>query len=220
MQTLDTRSDIPLKRKNTTWRIQRQTIQELRKIKENMGVSSYEDVVRFLLERFRAENGDMAIASYSRIFTDLENRPVVISGKSGSGKTTAVKQILEKVKGSLFLIDVHSEYLILKRIDLGRFYTLNFAKARCRFVPNQNAQVGNSECSAIFQHLLMQMHSQKLKQSVIVVEEGHRFAADSNLRALIIEARKFIRKLVIVCSDSKLYGDLAPTLYPASVYRK
>jgi len=210
-------NDIHAETKRTSWHIHHSTLHELRKLKEQLGVISYESAIRLLIERYKTENTDThTTASYERVFNHLSTKPVVVSGQSGSGKTTAVKETIKHWKGSMFCIDVHNEYTHLKSLDLGKFYSIDLSKVRARFVPNTNAIVAGSECSAIFMHLLMLMHSSKLQNNVIIIEEGHRFKDDNNLRALITEARKFIRKLIIVCSDSKIYSDLAPVLYPVS----
>jgi hypothetical protein len=50
---------------------------------------------------------------------------------------------------------------------------------------------------------------------VIVTEEAHRFGQDQNLRTLLIEARKFTRKLMIVTTDWRQYVDTAQVFKPA-----
>jgi len=201
----------------TSWHIHRSTIEQLRRLKFRMGVSSYEDVIRVLLAKYEADSNEISnnsIATCDRVFNHLGTKPVVVSGQPGSGKTTTVKELLKQWKCSVFCVDIHDEYKELELTDLGRFYSLDFAESRARFVPNRNVLVGNSECAAIFQHLLMMMHSGSMNECVLVVEEAHRFANDNSLRSLIAESRKFIRKLIIVCSDSKLYQDIAIILFP------
>jgi hypothetical protein len=201
----------------TSWQLHRSTLVELKRLKGQLGVTSYESAIRLLIERYKAENTDThTTANYEQVFNHLATKPVIISGKSGTGKTTATKEILKRWKGSLFVIDVHSEYSNLKSLDLGKFYSSDLTRIRARFVPNSNAVVAASECSAIFMHLLMLMHTHKLQNTVIVIEEGHRFQNDVNLRGLITEGRKFIKKFIVVCSDGKIYDALAPVLYPAS----
>jgi hypothetical protein len=53
----------------------------------------------------------------------------------------------------------------------------------------------------IFAHLNFIKNSGSLNNWVIVVEEGHRFSQDPNLRALLIEGRKFARKVILITTD-------------------
>lgn len=53
-----------------------------------------------------------------------------------------------------------------------------------------------------------------LSKWTVVVEEGHRFAQDPNLATLVIEARKFIRKLIVVCTDWRLFEGRAQIMKP------
>ena len=92
-----------------------------------------------------------------------------------------MKELLKQWKSSICCIDVHDEYKEVETIDLGRFYNLDFCTVSVRFIPNRNPPVGNSECVAIYQHLLMLMHSGKTKDCVLVVEEARRFSNDNNL---------------------------------------
>jgi hypothetical protein len=117
------------------------------------------------------------------------------------------------------IIDVHDEYgeLGFRKIDLGKFFGMEWEKeegARIRFVPNPNVMISKAEASTIFSHLNFIKNSGALKTWCIVIEEGHRFSDDANLRALLIEARKFARKLIIVTTDWKVYADIAAVFKP------
>jgi hypothetical protein len=60
------------------------------------------------------------------------------------------------------------------------------------------------------------MGSGTLKDWAVIIEEGHRFEGDANLRGLLIEARKFVRKLIIVTTDWRMYGDIAQVFKPGA----
>jgi GTPase SAR1 family protein len=158
--------------------------------------------------------GAVPPASYDRIFKD--NRPVVLTGQSGVGKTTTMKELLSEWTGNVFILDVRDEYQEFREIDLGRFFSLKWEREnqRIRFVPNANKEASQGEASAIFSHLIFVMGTRALKSWVIVTEEAHRFGQDLNLRTLLIEARKFTRKLLIVTTDWRGYADIAQVYKP------
>lgn len=113
-------------------------------------------------------------------------------------------------------MDVSDELADFKRIDLGKFFSLNWEKngQRVRYVSNPNQDAAKGEASGIFSHPLMIKNSGVLRDWVIVVEEGHKFANDPNLRALLIEARKFTRKFLLVCTAWRQFSDIAKVFKP------
>ncbi len=116
----------------------------------------------------------------------------------------------------MFLLDVRDEYPEFTEVDLGKFFSLKWEREnqRIRFVPNPNKEASQGEASAIFSHLIFVMGTGALKSWVIVTEEAHRFGQDLNLRTLLIEARKFTRKLLIVTTDWRQYADIAQVFKP------
>lgn len=153
---------------------------------------------------------------YGVIFDRLGTRPVIITGESGEGKTTTVKRLLSEFSGNVFLLDVSDEYPDFRRVDLGGFYSVNWSKPgqRVRLVPNKEVEVSKVEASMIFARLNFELHSGALKDWCLIIEEGHRFAQDVQLRALLTEARKFCRKVVLVTTDWKVYEGIAKIFKP------
>jgi len=49
-----------------------------------------------------------------------------------------------------------------------------------------------------------------------VIEEGHRFRDDPNLRALLIEARKYVRKIILETTDWRIYQGIPKIFKPRS----
>ena len=154
---------------------------------------------------------------------------MIITGESGSGKTTTVKQMLlllnnnsagedNNNSSSIFVLDVSDEYgsLAQETVDLGRFFSIDWRRPgqRVRFVPSKDEEICKIESSNIFRQLLFQMHRGELKDWVIVVEEGHRFSEDKALRTLLEEARKFTRKLILVCTDWQVYRGICRVYKP------
>jgi hypothetical protein len=62
--------------------------------------------------------------------------------------------------------------------------------------------------------LAFEMHAGNLKDWLLVIEEGHRFSQDQGLRAFLIEARKFTRKLILVTTDWRLYEGIGKVFKP------
>ncbi len=67
---------------------------------------------------------------------------------------------------------------------------------------------------AIFSQLNYLMHAGSLKEWVIVIEEGHRFVGDLNLRALLTEVRGLVRKIVLVTTDWRNHERITKVFKP------
>jgi hypothetical protein len=109
-----------------------------------------------------------------------------------------------------------NEYPEYRKLDLGDFFALHWDRGvqRVRFIPNSNVQISQAEAATVFSHLNFIKNSGDLNNWVIVVEEGHRFATDANLRALLIEGKKFCRKVILVTTDWRVYEGIAKVFKP------
>jgi hypothetical protein len=209
------------------YRMHKGNIEKLKEAKRKLGMPSLEATIMHLYQIAMRE-GLIPPASYSLVFNKYGNKPVILTGESGSGKTTTakmlVKQFMEQrsvdgreLNRGVFILDVSNEYgdLGLRKIDLGGFFSYEWEKGRAiRFVPSSNVEISKAMGKTIFGHLNFIKNSGELKNWCIVIEEAHRFGDDPNLRALLIEARKFIRKLIIITTDWKAYEGIAPIVHP------
>jgi mannose-1-phosphate guanylyltransferase len=54
-----------------------------------------------------------------------------------------------------------------------------------------------------FGHLNVVKQEGVLRNWIIILEEDHRFQEDKNFNALVVEARKFTKKLILITMDWK-----------------
>jgi hypothetical protein len=101
-------------------------------------------------------------------------------------------------------------------VDLGGFFCLKWGRAgqRVRFGSNANVEISRADAATVFPHLNFVKNSGELKAWVIAVDEAHCFGTDPNLRALLIEARKFTRKVLLVTTDWRVYEGICRVYKP------
>jgi hypothetical protein len=199
----------------TTFRVAYSLRERLKALKKELGFSTYNALFNYTILEITRE-GAVPPASYDQVFEKLGSRPCLITGQSGAGKTTCVKDLLSQFGGNVFVLDVSGEYNEFKDVDLGGFFALKWERPdqKVRFSPNPNVEISKAEAATIFSHLNFVKNSGALKNWCLVVEEGHRFGSDPNLRALLIEARKFVRKMILVTTDWRQFGDIAKAFKP------
>jgi hypothetical protein len=201
--------------KRTTVVLNKDIRAKLKLLKKELGFANYNALFNYAILELTRE-GLIPPAEYSAVFEKLGTKPVIITGESGAGKTTTVRELLSRWTGPAFILDVTDEYPDFKRVDLGKIFSMDWSKGgqRIRFVPNPNVEASKGEASAIFGHLNYLKNAGALRQWTLVVEEGHRFGQDVNLRALLIEGRKFARKVILVTTDWRVFEGIARVFKP------
>lgn len=190
-----------------------ETRQKLQALKKELGFRNLSALFSYIiLEETRGTV--VPPASYDLVFRDT--KPVILTGESGAGKTTTIRNLLKEYRGNAFILDVSNEYKEFDQLDLGKIFSLRWSREgqKVRFVTDPNPDISKVEAATIFPRLAFEMHAGSLKEWLIVIEEGHRFGQDQGLRAFLTEARKFTRKVILVTTDWRLYEGIAKVFKP------
>jgi len=191
-------------------KVRRELRDELKILKREWKFRSLQALLRYLL--MNAREKELAIIS-EKIFEDT--RPAILTGESGAGKTTAMKKLLRKVNSSIFVIDVSNEYDFLKPISLSEFFAVDFTKnQQLRFVPSASQELCQAEVNLILRHLNFIKRDGKLKNTIIVLEEAHRFIQDPEFITFLVEARKFTKKFIVITTEYQPVKHIAPVYRP------
>ncbi len=208
-------ANIRLSRYNLAW---------LSRIESETGLRSHNETLTYMIENSRRENAVLP-ANIKLIFHD--DRPICLTGPSGTGKSLFLKRVLPSIPGPLFLVDLADEHVGLKKVGVGEFFEIKWARAdsdtRLKFVPSSNLDVSRGELRTIFSHLnmlKMDGHSPEkfpsglLSPWTLVVEEGHRLVRETSFLNFLAEGRKFTRKIIVVASDPSRFGSICRLAKP------
>ncbi len=213
-----------LKSKRVNIRITGFNLAWLARLEAETGFRSHNETLTYLIENSRRENMILP-ATLRLVFHD--DRPVCLSGPSGTGKSLFLKQVLSCIPGPLFLVDLANEHTGLRKVGVGEFFEVKWSKGgtetRLKFVPSSNLDVSRGELRTIFSHLNMikvdghtpdSIPSGVLSNWTIIVEEAHRLTREASFINFLAEGRKFTKKILVVASDSALYGSICRLAKP------
>jgi DNA helicase HerA-like ATPase len=188
-------------------------IAELDGLRPTLGTTSRTSTIRALVKLANKNDGRVP-ATPQNLFAD--SRPCLVVGPSGSGKTTSIKNALPSWTGNVLVLDVSNEYPDLVKVPDSRDIDWQ-GGSRVRIVPSGEAKYSQIEGAYLFRDLARQRSTGVLRSWLICVEEAHRFLRDPNLKDLVLEARKFIGKLVIATADPGPLIDVMPAFSPLPI---
>src|SRR5712692_11354768 len=88
----------------TSIAVTRETRKGLQTLKRELGFRNLSALFQYLILE-QTKGAAIPPAEYSIVFEKLETKPIIITGESGAGKTTTVKELLSKWPGSTFVLD-------------------------------------------------------------------------------------------------------------------
>ena len=136
-----------------------------------------------------------------------------MTGPSGCGKTTFAQQVLTAWNGPALVLDASNEYAELLQIKDSRDLDLS-ASGKFRIVGSPNVDYAQLEAAYLFRDLQVRRSDSALSRWLIIIEEAHRFTNDAGLKALLLEGRKSIGKLLVLSADSTPWAQVAPVVRP------
>ena len=166
-----------------------------------------------LINALALEHDGGAVEKATLLLVMADSRPFVVTGPSGCGKTTFAQQVLTAWGGPALVLDASNEYPELPSIKDSRDLDLN-ASGKFRIVGSPNVDYAQLEASYLFRDLQARRSDAALSRWLIIIEEAHRFANDAGLKALLLEGRKSIGKLLVLSADSTPWAQVAPVVRP------
>ena len=182
---------------------------KLVKLRGELGYPTFGALINALA--LEHDGGGVEKAALPLVMAD--SRPFVVTGPSGCGKTTFAQQVLTAWSGPALVLDASNEYPELPSIKDSRDLDLNTA-GKFRIVGSPNVDYAQLEASYLFRDLQVRRSDSALSRWLIIVEEAHRFANDAGLKALLLEGRKSIGKLLVLSADPMPWAQVAPVVRP------
>ena len=175
---------------------------QVKEEKERSGAKDTNEFIALLLLNWK--QNPIIIPSEKTIFSTLA--PALITGIPGSGKTTAIKEILKTMKGPMLVIDPENEYNFLKKITESEVYQIDWSKKQqIRYVPTLGVNP-RPTTRLILEKAITE--KEKLKEWIFIIDEGQKFTGMKVLREFLAEGRKWTRKIIFITSDWKEFEGL------------
>jgi len=215
-----------LKASQSTVRLSKYNLAFLSRLESETALRSHNECVSFLVETL-IRTRDMALPATTELIF-IDDRPTVLTGQSGSGKTLYTKtRLLPTIRAPVFVLDVVGEYTGIRKVSLSDLFSLKWEKAsdstRIRFVPNNNTLLADSETAMLFDRLNVVkkegfepnvVPSGQLSKWVIITEESHRLLRSSQFTDFLSESRKFCKKILVISNNTGPFREMARILLP------
>jgi hypothetical protein len=204
-------------------RISRDTHAEIGLLEREIGMRTKSATVTWLVDNVKRQNL-IRPASRERVFEN--DTPTVISGPPGWGKTTFAKDEIVPGTTPLLVLDVVGDYPSLRKVTLPQLLGLNWRRhngLQIRFIPSVNPILFSAEMSSLFTQLNSiksdgfkpgTIPSGLLKDWTLLLEESHRLKSIEAFNLFLLEARKYLRKIILICSNPDTFGAYCTTLKP------
>ncbi len=153
--------------------------------------------------------------------------PSVVCGPPGCGKTTFCREKVVPNCAPLLVVDPVGEYQTIGKTSLANLMGLKWGRAsassRLRFIPSSNPILFSAEMTSLFSYLNGvksekfnpgQHPSGLFRDWTFLCEEGHRLRSIDAFNLFLLEARKYCKKIILVCSDPTIFGSFCESLRP------
>ncbi len=205
-------------------RISRETHARIGQLEREIGMRTKSATVTWLVDNVQRQTL-VRPASRDRVFES--DTPTVICGPPGCGKTSFARDEIVPGTAPLLVLDVVGEYPALRRVTLPQLLGFKWRRhngIQVRFVPSANPILFHAEISSLFSQLNAvksdgfkpgTVPSGLLKDWVLLCEESHRLKSIESFNLFLLEARKHLKKIVLICSDPQTFGAYCETLRPS-----
>ena len=142
------------------------------------------------------------------------------------GKTSFARMEIVPGTAPLLILDVVGEFSNVRKITLPQLLAFRWNKhngTQLRFIPSGNPILFSAELSSLFSHLNSiksegfksgTIPSGVMKDWTLLLEESHRLKSIESFNLFLLEARKYLKKIILVCSDPATFGSFCATLRP------
>lgn len=197
--------------------------ERLDSLKSEFDATSRPEVIRHLL----LEHVEKRLAKDLLVPAQVEalmqdDRPALITGVSGAGKTCTLKRCLEMWPGPALVVDVSNQYVVdasfteeLPKIAMGLSSHDWAAGNRVRFVP-ASAISSVVECGSVFAqlNLLLKEERRPLEKYLLILEEGQEFVTNKDFNTIVSEGRHYVGKMLIASQKWRSFKDLVGCYLP------
>jgi len=181
-------------------------IEQLRRRK---GWQTSTETIRFLIDSYDDDSTTKPTLT-DKLLEEAQGTPLVLCGRPGSCKSWTVKSLKTNPLLTLDLANEHDE--IARKLSLQSLlaYTKWSKGGRIRFAPSENRQLGTLEVKTLIEFLNQTKYDGRYRDWVVCIEEGHRVHRMSAAVNLVLEARKYFKRLLVVCADESLFPACLP----------
>jgi hypothetical protein len=188
---------------------------EIEQLRERLGHRTSTETIRWLLKKNKEAETAPIPPLTLELLAEPKGTPLVLCGRPGAGKSFTLKALLPLVDRIILfdLADEHAE--IQKKMSLEALLSYKWSRnGQLKFCPSHSHELGTLEVRTLVEFFNRTKYDGRYRDWTVCIEEAHRLYKQPSAISLVLEGRKYFKRILVVSADPNLFPACLPVRPP------